>query len=71
MLYECKRTATVTTRNYTTLGKLQMNEYREIISAYKNMEDLLRERIIEYDDPLKTFLVEAITKISYFHNASE
>jgi CRP-like cAMP-binding protein len=73
LLYKCKRTATVMSNNYCTLGKITEYHFKDFLSRFSKagIEEQFREAIYQYKDPVTIFLLEAIDKISYFRNASE
>lgn len=51
LMYHCKRTASVLSRNYNTLSRLSYPKYKEIIKEYPNYDKLLKKQIFTYKDP--------------------
>lgn len=73
LLYKCKRTVTVMSNNYCTLGKMTEYHFKDFLSKFSKagVEEAFRDVIYQYKDPVTTFLLEAIDKINYFQSASE
>jgi CRP-like cAMP-binding protein len=72
LLYKCKRTASVMSINYCTLGRMSEIHFKDFLSKFNyNIEEKFREIIYQYDDPLTIFLLETIDKIDYFRGVSE
>ena len=66
MLYQCSRSATVMASHYCTCARLHRNDYQELLQQYQELNDLLKEHIRIYDDPLKIFLELSLNQIDYF-----
>jgi len=72
LFYKCKRTASVMSNNYCTLGKMSEFHFKELLTKFNyNIEDEFREIIYKYNDAQTTFLLNAIDKINYFNGVSE
>jgi CRP-like cAMP-binding protein len=72
LLYKCKRTATVLSNNYCTLGKMTERHFKDLLNKFPEIiEERFREIIYKYKDPITIFLLEAIDKIDYFRGVSE
>lgn len=73
LLYKWKRTATVMSNNYCTLGKMTETHFKDFLNKFSKfkIEDMFREIIYGYADPITIFLLRAIDKIEYFQNVSE
>jgi len=72
LFYKCKRTASVMSNNYCTLGKMSEFHFKELLTKFNyNIEDEFREIIYKYNDVQTTFLLNAIDKINYFNGVSE
>lgn len=67
MLYSTKRSATVTSSRYVQLAKVTRSSYDELLLAYPNLNDLARQCIMSYDDPLKVFIEMSLSSIEYFN----
>ena len=50
MIHDAVRTATVTTKNYCTLGKLNIDAIFEICSNYPFFKESMMENVARYDD---------------------
>eukprot|EP00343_Euplotes_focardii_P001258 CAMPEP_0205799586 /NCGR_PEP_ID=MMETSP0205-20121125/915_1 /ASSEMBLY_ACC=CAM_ASM_000278 /TAXON_ID=36767 /ORGANISM="Euplotes focardii, Strain TN1" /LENGTH=360 /DNA_ID=CAMNT_0053061163 /DNA_START=45 /DNA_END=1127 /DNA_ORIENTATION=- len=68
LIYDCKRTATVTSTKYGTLGFIPRTAYKEAIFKYQEILDQLCQGIYNYDDDLKTFKEWYIRQVPYFTN---
>ena len=65
ILYDSKRSASVTSTNYTTLGLMSENDLLNIFEVYPFFRHELIQRTIRYDDDLKVFLESAMRSIDY------
>ncbi|CAI2376170.1 unnamed protein product [Moneuplotes crassus] len=68
MLYGCKRTATVTSIKYGTLGYMTKASYKDAVYKYQEISEELNKCIYEYDDLLKIFKEWYIKQVPYFQN---
>ena len=64
-LYNSKRSTSVTSTNYTTLGKIPETEVMALFETYPFFKEELITRTIRYDDDLKIFLESALKTIDY------
>jgi len=64
-LYNSKRQTSVTSTNYTTLGKIPEAEVENLFSSYPEYKEELIHKTIRYDDDLKIFLESALRTIDY------
>lgn len=71
MLYHCKRSATVTAKNYCTCAKIDRANYNELLQIYSSLNDLIKKHIMVYDDPLKIFLEMSLNQIDFFKGLSK
>ena len=71
LIYGCRRTATVISRNYSTLGKISKDLVMQIQSDNPAFVKQLNTYIMNYSDPNKKFLMTAMDKIEYFNGISE
>ena len=65
LIYNCCRTATVLSSNYSTLAKLNAKKFNEIVFKYPDIISSFKEKIYEYSDEMKMFLESSLDKISY------
>ena len=64
-IYDAKRSASVTSTNYTTLGKIPEEEIKHLFDQYPFFKKELVKRTIRYDDDLKIFLESILKTIDY------
>lgn len=65
MIYRERRSTSVISSNYTTIGSISNANMTEIFLKYPELKTLMIERIKEYDDNLKIFFEKALTSIDY------
>ena len=71
LLYETTRTARVATVNYTTLGVLSKEQFEDMVAKFPDVKKLLKDSILEYNDPWKNNLKKLFYKVPYLRNASK
>ena len=71
MAHDSVRSATVTTKNYCTIGKLQVDTIYEMCSNYPFFKESIMDNITRYDDQLKIFLMTALRDIDYLADIDE
>lgn len=57
LIYNCRRTATVTANNYCTLAKLSLQDFKNITNKYPILVSEMKEQIFAYDDDVKIFMM--------------
>jgi CRP-like cAMP-binding protein len=67
LIYGCRRTATVTSRNYSTLGKISKDLVFQIHSDNPGFLKHLKDGCMNYKDPNKKFMQTAMSKIEFFN----
>ena len=70
-LYNSKRSTSVTSTNYTTLGKIPESEVMALFETYPFFKEELITRTIRYDDDLKIFLESALKTIDYLQGVPD
>jgi hypothetical protein len=72
MVYGCKRTCTVVSKNYCTLATISRPDYVELKRDINlsNFESQLKKNMCFYDDPIKLFIEYELNKIAYFQDLS-
>jgi CRP-like cAMP-binding protein len=66
LIYKCKRSASVISRNYNTLAKITSNRYRELVAEYPEYEIELKKYVREtYNDPKIQFVIKMIERVEY------
>lgn len=69
MIYDTPRTATVLSKNYSTLAKMSVEVYHDLTTEYPHMVSALKEHIYsKYHDPLTLFVKESLEKVPYFQD---
>ena len=66
MIYNCPRTATVSSINYLTSATLNRDKYLQLLQTYPSIKKLFIKQIQKYRDPLKVFLELKLNRLSYF-----
>lgn len=71
MIYGTPRTATVLSKNYSTLAKVTVEVFHELTTEYPTLITHVKEHIYsEYDDPMTKFCLSALGRIPYFQGVS-
>jgi len=70
-LYNSKRSTSVTSTNYTTLGKIPEVEVKQLFETFPFFKQELINRTIRYDDDLKIFLESTLKTIDYLKEVPE
>ena len=70
LIYNCMRSATVTSNNYCTLAELRKSDYNDISEQFMNLTNKFKNQIHLYDDELKIFLEKEMNKVPYFEPLS-
>jgi CRP-like cAMP-binding protein len=65
LIYHCRRTATVISRCYDQFACLQYHQYRAIVNEFPHFHKLLKTFLFKYNDPLKRFRMNLLTKVKY------
>lgn len=65
LLYNTYRTATVRTITYTSLASINSTHFKDMISRYPAVRELLTEMVSRYKDPWKKFLIKTLSKLSF------
>ena len=60
MIYKCRRSATVVSRNYNTMAKLSEESYRSLIAEYPEYQKFLKHHLQGYRDKKKIFLKQMV-----------
>lgn len=68
LLYNCRRTATVISTKYATIGYLPLSRYKEVLFKFQEMGDMLQHQVYSYSDNLKQFKENRLREIPYFKN---
>ena len=70
LVYNTKRTATVKSKNYGSLARLNKNDWGEIQRHFPSLTTAFKEYTFKYKDELRTFIEMEANKIFYFRDLS-
>lgn len=72
MIYNCKRTASVRSKNYCTLAMLEKKSFQEITDNYPDLVDRMKHHVkTNYSIPNKDFFVRSLQKVNYLSELSD
>lgn len=66
MIYSCKRTCSVVSKNYTKLARMIRSRFIQVNVEKPNLILAMISHINSYRDPLKNFLERVILKVPFF-----
>jgi CRP-like cAMP-binding protein len=66
LIYKCKRTATIVSRNYNTMARLGYSNWREIVNEFPKFLQYLKFYLYGYGDENKKFLIDMVRNVFYF-----
>mmetsp|Transcript_4558 Transcript_4558/g.6900 ORF Transcript_4558/g.6900 Transcript_4558/m.6900 type:complete len:206 (+) Transcript_4558:1529-2146(+) len=66
LLYSCPRSSSVISENYITCSKISRQKYNELVTYYSDLSKYMRDYIVNYMDPFKTFLDIHLSSIEMF-----
>ena len=69
MIYKCKRTATIVSRNYNTMARISFFKYREVSIEYPMFEKTLKQYLYNYNDKKIQFLRQIVTRVDYLKHS--
>eukprot|EP00347_Sterkiella_histriomuscorum_P002268 403368814 len=71
LIYNCRRSTSVLSQNYSTLAKLSQVKFKEIIQKFPKLEILMKSHMKLYNDPQLVFIMQSLTKVPYFDFLSD
>ena len=71
LLYNCRRSASVVSTKYATLGWLPLSKYNELHFKFHGVKEKLKDQVFNYSDSLKLFKENRLREIPYFRNLSQ
>jgi CRP-like cAMP-binding protein len=71
LLYDTLTTASVVSREYSTVAKLQPEVFTELMSRHPKLASNFRKNTQQYKDDFKTFLLDGISQANYFTSLPE
>ena len=66
-LFDCKRTATITSKSYNIIGMLNHKKFSYLMIDYPEYKRELLCHVYKYSDPYKTMFKTAFLKMIYFN----
>lgn len=66
LLFNCKRTATVNSINYSIVAKLQRSKFEFICTEFPELIEKLKREFNNYNDPWRYFMKTILKSVSYF-----
>lgn len=70
-IYKQRRTCTVTSTTFTTLGRISIEKLNDVFVKYPHYKDILVESMKDYDDVLKLFFEKALGNIDYMQGLKQ
>ena len=67
LLTGSKRTATVQTKNYSTIGKVSQDDFNELLHIFPDIKKKLTDNLVQYQDKYKQWLKSQLLNITYFN----
>lgn len=72
IIRETNRTATIKSKNYSTLTSLKAKYFKEFKSEFPEIIQTMDDNIYKYDDKWKTYIKNTLRKIDFFsHECSD
>jgi CRP-like cAMP-binding protein len=68
MLFQCKRSVSVYATHYITCASIDRPKFNELQTLYPTLNELLKQEVIKYKDPLKCFLEMRLNQVDFFKN---
>lgn len=66
LLTGSKRTATIQTRNYSTIGMVSQDNFNELLHIFPDIKKKLNDNLVQYQDKYKQWLKNQLLNIVYF-----
>jgi hypothetical protein len=66
LIYERKRTATIFSRNYSTLGVIDSKSFHQVMGEYPLFEKYIMQHLYSYKDKRKMNFYKSLKQIEYF-----
>jgi CRP-like cAMP-binding protein len=71
LIYKCKRTSTVLSRNYNTMGRLSYVDWRFLINEFPSYVSFLKKNLFKYNDERKQFMLGLLEQVEYIQKLSK
>jgi CRP-like cAMP-binding protein len=69
--FKCKRTATITSRNYNSLAMLSYAQFRDILADSPEFDEYIARYIYQYHGSRKMFVWKILNQIDYLKELSK
>ena len=69
MIYKERRSTSVSSNNFSSLGRITVDRMGELFTKYPDIKALFLEKIKDYDDNLTLFFQRAVLSIEYLADA--
>lgn len=66
VINECKRTATATSKSYTTIARLNLDGVQDMLKQFPDVLDKFKEKMIEYEDVYRNYQIKMLRKTTIF-----
>jgi CRP-like cAMP-binding protein len=71
LIYKCKRTSTVVSRNYCQMARLSYMKWRNLVNQFPKYLKFLKQNLFVYLDTKKQFYFEQINQIYFIEMLSK
>ena len=71
LIYKCKRTCTIISRNYNTMARITNDRLRNVFNHYPSYKYLLENKIMNYKDPQQQFINSCIKRLPFVKKLSK
>jgi hypothetical protein len=71
LLHQCKRTCTVISRNYNTMGRITYDRFRMLLHEYPSLRKSMLKKIYKYCDPKIHFVIDIVKKVDFMSKLSQ
>ena len=68
LLTGSKRTATIQTKNYSTIGMVSQENFNELLHIFPDIKKKLNDSLVQYQDKYKQWLKSQLPNIVYFNS---
>ena len=66
LLTKSKRSATIQTKNYSTIGMVSEDNFKELLHIFPDIKKKLNDSLVQYQDKYKQWLKSQLLNIVYF-----
>lgn len=65
LLFNCKRTASIMTKNYAILARISKENFREVVSEEPIFKKMMMRQVYQYNDPNIKFLKKTMSELPF------